>query len=341
MDKRLLDYFNGDELAANVWRGKYAMDDENDPDDMHKRLAKEFARIEKNYKKATPKQKDLLSDFGRDLNELNLSEEAIYLYFKNFKYIVPQGSVMYGLGRKGSVISLSNCLRLPPPQDSYSSILFTDNQLVNSAKRRCGYGLGLSGLRPRGATVTNSAGTSTGAASFMGRYSNSTREVAQEGRRGACLLDIDVTHPDSMEFAESKIDKTQITGANISIKVYDDFMKSVYSDHDYVLRYPTTIPITDIDLELLPEYNKLYKIDDSYYKKVKAKEYWDRFIELARDNAEPGLFYWDKMINYDPASVYESLRPDGTNACGKLLASHKTFGKFGETFEMVIPSLAA
>lgn len=175
-----LEYFRGDELAASVWRSKYALSTESTPDDMHKRMAREFARIENNYL-VSERRDDRLSSYGRGRE--NLTEEKIYELFKDFKWIVPQGRVMAGLGAKETYRSLSNCLRLPPPLDAYSSIMYTDTMLVSAAKRGCGYGLGISNLRPNNTEVKNAANSSTGAVSFMSRYSNSTREVAQSGRR--------------------------------------------------------------------------------------------------------------------------------------------------------------
>jgi len=239
---KLLDYFDRDELAADVWKSKYATEEEETPDDMHRRLAREFARIEEEYinkeytsKLNNPPIWNSLSHYGRHRDEL--TEESIFNLFQGYKYIVPQGSVCSTLGTD-AIASLSNCLRLPSPDDSYNSILWSDTMMVNAAKRRCGYGIGISNLRPRGAKVHNTAKTSTGAVSFMHRYSFSTNEVAQGGRRGACLIDIDIRHPDVEEFITVKSDSTKVTGANISIKIRDDFMKAVNNDNDYILRYP-------------------------------------------------------------------------------------------------------
>ena len=348
MTNELLEYFKGDELASmevrtdenlmfpndelakSVWKSKYAQENETHYDEMHRRMSKEFARIEEKYVK---KEKDVdwsnLSEYGK--NRDRLTYESIYGLFKDFKYIVPQGRIMAGLGVYDSYRSLSNCLRLPPPKDSYSSITYVDATLVAAAKRGCGYGLGISNLRPKGVHVKNSANSSTGAVSFMPRYSFSTREVAQDGRRGACLIDIDINHPDSLDFINSKKDRTQITGANISVKINSEFMKAVENDEDYILRFPcnfyekNTSFVKDIEeigkLENV-ERNKLYPIlsDNEtigYTKTIKAKEYWNEIINNAWENAEPGVFFWDRVINYDPCSVYPQFQIDGTNACGE------------------------
>lgn len=319
--RTLIDYFSGDELASSVWKGKYAANGETTPYDMHKRMAKEFARIERNYQEGEIKTSNL-SEYGKSRGHLD--EEIIFKMFDHFGHIVPQGRVMAGLGVKESYRSLSNCLRLPPPKDSYSSIMYVDTMLVSAAKRGCGYGLGISNLRNDGASVSNSAGSSTGAVSFMPRYSNSTREVAQKGRRGACLIDIEVRHPDSPDFVNSKKDRSQITGANISVKALDEFFEAVEKDEDYFLRFPTSF-----DLEPYKgwaHFNDMpYNVTEEHcfdkemvaIKKIKAREYFDNVVENAWENAEPGLFFWSRMLDYDPSNVYEKYRVDGTNACGE------------------------
>ena len=333
---QLLNYFNGDELAASVWKSKYSAPGETTPDDMHLRLAKEFARVR--YAKDTSKTQQEW-------------EEFFFLLFKDFKKIIPQGRVMAGIGLTETYRSLSNCLVLPSPQDSYSSILYTDASLVAAAKRGCGYGLDLSHLRPYGSEVRNAAGSSTGMASFMDRYSNSTREVAQEGRRGACLLSVDVRHPDVDKFITAKDDPTKVTGANVSVKLNDEFMQAVENDEDYMLRWPCDTPY---DLFLPPmkngeaidiEYNTLYKVGvlespvDSYassegaIKRVKARELFELIVKHARDNAEPGVFFWDRVIDYDPASVYKDFKAICTNACGEQPMA------FGDTCRLLIINL--
>jgi ribonucleoside-diphosphate reductase alpha chain len=259
VEKATLEYFNGDKLSADVWINKYCFKDSNNnyfeltPDDMHQRLSKEFARIEKKYK-----------------NPLN--EDEIFDLFKDFKYILPQGRVMAGLGVYESYRSLSNCLVLPSPNDSYSSIMFTDTMLVNAAKRGCGYGIDLSNLRPIKSEVKNAANTSTGIIPFMERYSNSTREVGQDNRRGACLLGLDISHPESLEFAKSKTDRIKITGANISLKIGDNFLESVENNSNYDLKFN----------------GRVYDI-------VNANEYWKKIINVVRDTSEPGIFFWDRI----------------------------------------------
>lgn len=335
IDENLM--FPNDELAKSVWKSKYAQENETHYDQMHKRMASEFAKIEYKYQhdleqhvgRLEPEKWNMLSNYGRHRDELN--EDTIYELFKDFKYIVPQGRIMAGLGVYDSYRSLSNCLRLPPPKDSYSSIIYIDGTLVAAAKRGCGYGLGISNLRPKGVYVKNSANSSTGAVSFMPRYSFSTREVAQDGRRGACLIDIDINHPDSLDFINSKKDRTQITGANISVKVSEEFMKAVENNEDYILRFPCNIkfPLThlknnvttvfnpiDLAYNILTEYNSV-EYGNVFLKKIKAKEYWDEIINNAWENAEPGVFFWDRVINYDPCSVYSQYQIDGTNACGE------------------------
>lgn len=323
MEKELLEYFDNDVLAAEVWSNKYKAEGEVTPDDTHRRLAKEFARVEKDWwnNKEPTELPDNLSDYAYRRNELD--ESAIYELFKDFKYIVPQGRVMASLGVLESYRSLSNCLRLPPPKDSYSSIMYSDTMLVSAAKRGCGYGLGLSNIRPKGTLVKNAARHSSGTVSFMSRYSNSTREVSQSGRRGACLVDLDINHPDSLEFINSKIDRTMITGANISVKTWDAFFEAVENDEDYILRFPCDMELNPHEVRHMEreglEYDTLYPLtmERGYIKKIKAKEYFDAIVHNAWENAEPGLFFWDKVINYDPSSVYSKYFIDGMNACGE------------------------
>jgi ribonucleoside-diphosphate reductase alpha chain len=276
-----LKYFSGDNFLTDIWIDKYCLKNlqgeymELSPDDMHHRLAKEFARIEQKYPNP-------------------LSEEEIYNLFKDFKYIVPQGRVNAGLGNYNSYRSLSNCLVLPSPFDSYSSIMYTDTMLVNSAKRGCGYGIDLSNIRPINDSTTNAANTSTGIIPFMERYSNSTREVGQESRRGACLLGINISHPQSLDFAKAKRDKTKITGANISLKIDNKFFEAIQNNETYDLIFN----------------NKIYKT-------IKAKEYWNEIINNVKLDSEPGIFMWDKMFEYDSVSVYKDHLITLTNACGE------------------------
>ena len=324
MNKELLDYFKGDELAANVWLSKYAQEGEVTPDDMFKRMSKEFARIEEKYQNIK-KQGNIpniewnnLSHYGRHRDELD--QNSIYDLFKDFKYIIPQGSVMSNLGSK-AITSLSNCFVIGQPSDSYGGIFQKDEEMVQLMKRRGGVGIDISTLRPKGTNVTNAAKTSTGAVSFMHRFSNSTREVAQDGRRGALMLSISINHPDVMDFIKIKRDLTQVTGANISIKLNNEFMKAVENDEDYILRFPCNWNAEDETSGL--EYNILstyYDFDGTikYRKKIKAKEYWDEIIKSAHNVAEPGLMFEDNHLNYSPDGVYEQYKGVTTNPCGEI-----------------------
>lgn len=315
-----LKYFKGDELAASVWMDKYCLKNnkgeylELNPDMMHRRLAKYFVEIEQKYPNP-------------------LSEEEIYDLFKGFQYIVPQGRVMAGLGVEDSYRSLSNCLVLPSPNDSYSSILYVDTMLVNAAKRGCGYGIDLSNLRPDNAVVKNASKTSTGIIPFMERYSNSTREVGQDSRRGACLLGLDIKHPQSMDFASVKVDLDKVTGANISLKIDNKFFEAVENKKDYMQVFPVDLDWNDhvgfyeSNFNGSIEYDKLYSLEyhndpfeeysGCYAKKIKAKEYIEKITQIVAKSSEPGIFIWDKMKNYDPVSVYKNHVIVLTNACGE------------------------
>lgn len=311
----LIKYFNGDELAANVWLSKYAQEGEKTPDDMHKRMAKEFARIENKYGKTIDKKLlDKLSDFGKWFENSfwnNNPETEIYNLFKNFKHIIPQGSVMSGLGST-QIASLSNCFVIGQPEDSYGGIFQKDEQMVQLMKRRGGVGIDISTLRPKGTYVSNAAKSSTGAVSFMHRYSNSTREVAQDGRRGALMLSIHINHPDVLEFIKIKRDLTQVTGANISIKINNEFMEAVENNEDYILRFPCNLNIKGVEFFKNP-YNELIKFGDGFIKKIKAREYWNEIITSARTCAEPGIMFEDEHLNYSPDGVYEQYKGVTTN----------------------------
>ena len=316
---KLLKYFNGDELAANVWQSKYAHYGEKTPDDMHKRLAKEFTRIENKYiNKETnnPSTKNKLSYYGNSRKDLNY--KYIYKLFKNFKYVIPQGSVMAQLGAK-TIGSTSNCFVVGQPEDSYGGILQKDEELVQLMKRRGGVGIDISTLRPRGTKTTNAAKSSTGAISFMNRFSNSTREVSQLGRRGALMISMDINHPDIMEFIKIKRNLTQVTGANISIKLNDEFMKAVKNNKDYILRFPTNLPLNKIknifNIKKLGKinYNNLIGYKNGYVKKIKAKEYWNEIIKSAHGYAEPGLIFENRHHNYSPDGVYKQYKGITTN----------------------------
>lgn len=312
---KLLEYFNGDELAASTWKNKYAADGEVTPDDTHRRIAKEFARIENNYNRVLSNEDKLkLSDYGYKRAQLN--EDSIFELFKDFKYIIPGGSVMAGCGT-GKLVSLSNCFVIGSPEDSYAEIMRTRNQQVQLMKRRGGVGYDLSNLRPRGAKVNNAAKSSTGAASFMDVCSDITNEVAQNGRRGALMLSMSINHPDIEEFITKKQDLTKVTGANISVKVTDEFMKAVENDEDYILTFPVDSRLTPEYVQGYTEYNKLYHspYDSTLFKRVKARELWKTLMHCAWNTAEPGILFESAMHNYSPDGVYENFKMVSTNPC--------------------------
>lgn len=311
-----LEYFKGDELAASTWRNKYAAEKEQTPDDTHRRLAREFARVESDYHwKASNRMK--LSNYG--YQRPNLDEEAIYQLFKDFKYIIPGGSVMSGAGT-GQLVSLSNCFVIGSPKDSYAEIMKTRSQQAQLMKRRGGVGYDLSQLRPRGARVNNAAKSSTGAASFMDVCSDITNEVAQNGRRGALMLSMSINHPDIEEFITKKQDLTKVTGANISVKVTDEFMQAVVKDEEYFLRYPVNLSDSLMRLYSLENYelNKLNEINRGFVKKVRARELWNTLMHCAWNTAEPGIMFEGVMHNYSPDGVYPDFKMIGTNPCGEI-----------------------
>lgn len=279
-----LEYFEGDELAANVFVSKYALTDQDGdikeatPDDMHKRLAKEFARVEAKYPNP-------------------MSEDEIYGHLKDFKYIVPQGSPMSAIGNDYQIQSLSNCFVIDSPYDSYSGILHADQQLVQLMKRRAGVGLDISKIRPKGMITNNAAKTTDGIGVFMERFSNSCREVAQNGRRGAELMSISVHHPEVETFAVIKNDPLKVTGANISIKLTEEFMEAVRDDTDYELRWP-------VDAE-----------DPVVTNRVSARKVWDTIITSAHNRAEPGIFFWDNVAKWTPSDAYPKYKSITTNPC--------------------------
>ena len=262
-EQATLEYFKGDELATNVWITKYALKDkagalqELTPDDMHRRLAKEFARMEKKF------------NAGHEL-----SEETIYEHLKEFKYIVPQGSPMMGIGNDYVNVSLSNCVVVESPRDNISSIIKAGRDLANLFKRRCGVGLDISNLRPDGTSVNNSAGTTTGAWSFADFYSYVCRMIGQNGRRGALMITMDIRHPDIEKFVTMKHDLTKVTGANVSIKISDAFMEAVENEEEFLLQYP-------VDSEA-----------PTVTKRIEAKALWDTIVKSATTTAEPGLLMW-------------------------------------------------
>jgi len=324
MEKVLLDYFNGDEMAANVWLNKYAFKDENGnvlektPDDMHKRMAKYFAEVEESYEyKEKENIKLKLSEYG--YNRSKLDEEKIYQLFKDFKYVVPGGSVMSGLGSKVPV-SLSNCWVIDGCNDSLDDIFRVCNEQSQLFKRRGGVGFDISKLRPNGAKVNNSAKYSTGAVSFMDLFSNVTNTIAQSGRRGALMISIHIEHPDAKEFIEKKQDLTKVTGANISVQVGDDFMNCVLNDDDYYQRWPID---SDFEVDKNAEYDKLIETNDKkgncvYYRKIKAKELWNTLIHCAWNTAEPGIIFKTRHYNYSPDGLYPQFRGSSTNPCGEI-----------------------
>ncbi len=301
--KHSLSYFNGDELAATTWINKYAVKNkdgkylENTPDQMHKRMAKQFARVEAKYAKKNTSLENL-STYGKNRNDL--SEKAIYNLFKDFKYVIPQGSVMYGLGNNEVVASLSNCIVIPPVYDSYGGIFHADQQMAQLFKRRCGVGVDLSELRPKKALVSNAAGSTTGAVSFMHRFSSTTREVAQNGRRGALMLTLDIAHPDIQDFITVKQDLSKVTGANISIRLSDEFMQAVENNESYTLRWP------------------IESKDPKYTKTIDARELWETVIKSAHNTAEPGLIFWDRQHHYSTSSLYPGFKNSSTNPCSEI-----------------------
>ena len=313
-----LEYFKGDELAASTWRNKYAAEGEQTPDDTHRRLAKEFARVESDYHwKGSNRMK--LSNYG--YQRPNLDEEAIYQLFKDFKYIIPGGSVMSGCGT-GALVSLSNCFVIGSPKDSYAEIMKTRSQQAQLMKRRGGVGYDLSQLRPRGAKVNNAAKSSTGAASFMDVCSDITNEVAQNGRRGALMLSMSINHPDIEEFITKKQDLTKVTGANISVKVTDEFMQAVVNDEEYYLRFPVDVELPKIREEIpygeLVPFGNLIDKNVYFIKKVRARELWDTLMHCAWNTAEPGIMFEGAMHNYSPDGVYPDFKMVGTNPCGEI-----------------------
>ena len=286
-----LKYFKGDELAARVWVNKYAVKDsfgniyEKSPEDMHWRIANEVARIEDKYPQA-------------------LSAQELFDVFDHFKYIVPQGSPMTGIGNNYQVASLSNCfvIGLDGPADSYGAIIRIDEEQVQLMKRRGGVGHDLSHIRPKGSPVKNSALTSTGLVPFMERYSNSTREVAQDGRRGALMLSVSIKHPDSEAFIDAKMTEGKVTGANVSVKLDDEFMKAAVENRPYMQQFP-------IDSK-----------EPTYKKEINASALWKKIVHNAWKSAEPGVLFWDTILRESVPDCYADLgfRTVSTNPCGEI-----------------------
>lgn len=317
--KQILDYFDGDELAASTFRNKYALNDEETPDMMHDRLAKEFARMNNKIQSKNKENEDL-SDYGR-LRPF-LTEEYIKLLFKDFKYIIPGGSVMAGLGT-GKNVSLSNCFVLGSPNDSYTDIMLKRTEQATLMKRRGGVGKDLSKLRPKGASVNNAAKFSSGAASFMEVDSAITKETAQEGRRGALMLSMDIRHPDILEFIEKKQDLSKVTGANVSVQVTDEFMRAVAANKDFILRYPIDLDLTEYKDEInMAEFDTLTFVgsanSNKYIRIIKASVYWEKLVKCAWKSAEPGIMFNGEMVNGSPDSIYEKYRMICTNPCGEI-----------------------
>lgn len=286
-----LKYFDGDELAARVWVNKYAMKDsfgkiyEKSPEEMHWRIANELARIERKYKNP-------------------ISAQDVFDLLDHFRYIIPAGSPMTGIGNNHQVASLSNCfvIGLDGDADSYGAILRIDEEQVQLMKRRGGVGHDLSHVRPKGSPVNNSALTSTGLVPFMERYSNSTREVAQDGRRGALMLSVSIKHPDSESFIDAKMEEGKVTGANVSVKVTDEFMDAAVNDKPYVQQFP-------IDSK-----------EPLFRKEISAKKLWEKIVHNAWKSAEPGVLFWDTIIRESLPDCYADLgfKTVSTNPCGEI-----------------------
>jgi len=289
--KSSLAYFKGDDLAAQVWINKYALKDssgniyELNPDDMHRRIAKEISRVEQKYPNP-------------------LTENEVFDLIKKFKYIVPQGSPMAGIGNPYQIASLSNCFVIgnDGASDSYGGIMKIDQEQVQLMKRRGGVGHDLSHIRPKGSAVKNSALTSTGLVPFMERYSNSTREVAQDGRRGALMLSVSINHPDAEEFIDAKMEQGKVTGANVSVRIDDEFMKSVENNTHYTQKFP------------------IHANDPKVSKAIDAQKLWGKIVHNAWQSAEPGILFWDTIINESLPDCYADLgyKTVSTNPCGEI-----------------------
>lgn len=314
MKDKLLEYFKGDDLAASTWKNKYAIEGEVTPEEMHRRLAKEFYRIDKMYQDSEIPNDPRLSEYGK--NRVGLTEDAIFLLFDKFKYIIPAGSIMATLG-SDKLSSLSNCFVIDSPEDSISGIMKQCNLQAQIMKYRGGVGYDISSLRPSGSSVKNAAKTSTGAASFMNLFSMVTNTIAQNGRRGALMLTMHINHPDIEEFITLKQDLSKVTGANVSVKVTNEFMKAVKNDEDYILRWPIDLDITGVELFKNP-YNELIMFGEGYIKRVKAKELWDTLIQCAHNTAEPGIMFIDRIHDYSPDGIYPEYKAVSTNPCGEI-----------------------
>ena len=288
---RSKEYFGGDELAATVWVSKYALKDsfgniyESSPEQMHQRLAAELVRIENKY-------------------ENPLAEQEIFELLDHFRYVIPQGGPMTGIGNNFQVASLSNCFVIghKNPADSYGGIFRIDEEQVQLMKRRGGVGHDLSHIRPAGSPVLNSALTSTGIVPFMERYSNSTREVAQDGRRGALMLSLSIKHPDAEKFIDAKLDTNKVTGANVSIKVDDEFMRAAIEGRTYTQQFP------------------IKSDKPTYVQNIDATKLWNKIIHNAWKSAEPGVLFWDTIIRESVPDCYADMgfTTVSTNPCGEI-----------------------
>ncbi len=289
--EKSLKYFKGDDLAARVWLNKYALKDsqgnvyEKSPEDMHRRIASEIARVESKYKNP-------------------MSEDEIFDLIKNFTYIIPQGSPMTGIGNPFQIASLSNCFVIgnKGESDSYGGIMKTDQEQVQLMKRRGGVGHDLSHIRPKSSPVKNSALTSTGLVPFMERFSNSTREVAQDGRRGALMLSVSINHPDAEDFIDAKLEQGKITGANVSVRIDDSFMQAVKNNQTYTQKYP------------------IFSQNPKFTKDTNANELWQKIVHNAWKSAEPGILFWDTIIRESLPDCYADLgyKTLSTNPCGEI-----------------------
>lgn len=289
--KASTEYFKGDTLAATVFINKYALKDsdgniyESTPNEMHQRIASEIARVESKY--ANP-----------------MSEDELFDLIKNFTYIIPQGSPMTGIGNPFQIASLSNCFVIGNngDSDSYGGIMKIDQEQVQLMKRRGGVGHDLSHIRPKGSAVKNSALTSTGLVPFMERFSNSTREVAQDGRRGALMLSVSINHPDAEGFIDAKLEQGKVTGANVSVRIDDNFMKAVKNNENYTQKYP------------------IFSQNPKFSKDIQAAELWKKIVHNAWKSAEPGILFWDTIINESLPDCYADLgyKTLSTNPCGEI-----------------------
>jgi len=289
--KASTEYFKGDVLAATVFVNKYALKDsqgniyEKTPDDMHRRIASEIARVEAKY--ANP-----------------MTESELFDLIKNFTYIIPQGSPMTGIGNPFQIASLSNCFVIGNngDSDSYGGIMKIDQEQVQLMKRRGGVGHDLSHIRPKGSPVKNSALTSTGLVPFMERFSNSTREVAQDGRRGALMLSVSINHPDAESFIDAKLEQGKVTGANVSVRIDDSFMNAVRNNELYTQKYP------------------IFSQNPKFSKEMNAADLWKKIVHNAWKSAEPGILFWDTIIKESLPDCYADLgyKTLSTNPCGEI-----------------------